>query len=307
MQMLTGSHSLHTLPRKILTSAVLLSMATFGAAAASAIDFELQNGSGKSITEMEIGDDLFLHVSNVLPAEEGTYTVTLRHVGHNDIRAMDVVVGANASTVLLWENTGVGCDPCEDPDPEAHIFEKFEDASAHLAGGTLFVDIVDFLNQPAASFNLPVVALGQQMHTFVGNAYDCPVMRNRAAGEDLRLVVQNPAARMTEMRVFIVNSLQANSDGSIPLIDARGTSYLNGQVITPGTSDFSEALWIAPPNDECKLYFVVRRAYGGITDDTPVLQKGDDVVETLDLRSPLGNGTGNNPGTSTPDGLCEIC
>ena len=294
-------------PRFIAFSTAFLCATMLSTAAASAVDFDVRNGAGHSLTEVEIGDDIFVHISNVSPAEEDTYTLSLRHAGHGSIATLDVAVGPAGSHVKLWADTGVSCGPCQDPDPERHLFATFQDAEAHLAGGLLYVDVHNSLDQPVASFSLPVLGIGKKMHTYIGNAYDCPITRNRAAGEDLRLIVRNPSSRLSEIRVFVVNSMEPNSDGSIPLIDVRGTAYMNGQVITPGQRDISEALWIAPPNEECKLCFVVRRSFGGVTDDTPVLRKGDEVIETLDLKTPHGNGTGGNPGTNTPDTFCEIC
>ena len=287
----------------------LLALLLLGAGSASAvITVTLENEQG-AFTNLTVGEDLYVKITNNGLAATGPIDLTLRDDAPVSFtiktRQIADLAPGETTTALLWDNTGVGCDPCEDPDPTEYRFKFLADADTTLDGQTLHVDVA--YGNASSTFSFTVDALGQASHTYIGNAYDCPITTNRAAGEDLRLVVQGASSSLSEIRVFVVESLDPDATGSIPLVDVRGSAYVNGQVITPSGPNFSEALWIAPPDDECTLYFVVRRAKGGTTSSTPTFQSSDDVVEIIDLQHPHGGGIGNGPGSSTEGSQCEIC
>lgn len=238
--------SARSLPAALLC---LLLAGAGGAGAQSGATLLLSNGV-EPVTQLVIGDDLFLGLSGATPG--AAYLLVLADEADEVVASATVIADAAGSVAptLVWMRSGVvGCDPEADPDPLAYRFASFEQAEQILADREFHAAAVESSSSlEAVSSELDLVVDADDPRFFLADGSGCP--RWSMSEEEsvyLGAVHHDPDA-MPLVRLFLVAPMPWTV-GS-PLNDLRA-EYPEGQLIPlpPSGPGLPVPAWTSPEGD----------------------------------------------------------
>ena len=226
--------------------AMLLMASLFITSIVQAQGLVLRNSS-HNISQLEIGDDLFVRLPLMLPTAPLELHV-LDEAGQSVAALAPLVIPTNpVEPVPLWLRTGVvGCDVPGAQDVLDYHFRDFQEASAHLVGRTFTVELRYATGAPVFSVPLPIKArpTSGSGSLYFSDSSGCP----RTIFDDRETVYLSgfrsyfPHGAM----VYMVDPEQStDSNGNI--IEVRPSHLFTPQVIssTIANGDWTQMLWPA--------------------------------------------------------------
>ncbi|MEM8996600.1 MAG: hypothetical protein AAGF23_17580 [Acidobacteriota bacterium] len=257
MHLLTVAHAPRFAPRQrpFASSAALFAgfLACLLAQTLTASAARAQGGlalldGAHAISELEIGDDLFVRLPLMLPTAPLELHV-LDEAGQSVAALAPLAVPADPlEPVPLWLRTGVvGCDVPSAQDVSDYHFRDFQQAAAHLAGRTFSVELRFASGAPIQGVPLPIKARPNSGRgtLYFSDASGCP--RTVFSGSESVYLSGYRSYFPHGATVFLVDPQQP-TDASGQVLELRPGYLFTPQVISSSvaTGDWTHRVWSGP-------------------------------------------------------------